>query len=172
MASEKKLRKLEEVYANSDVDENESDLDDVKSDEETKFQPEEKHRPLFPPTDVILEVEGRPIHVNKQTLADSSPVFKKMFESDFKEKHMNTIPLPDKKYEDFEKFVFLIYNPGAQYQIISKFVCYSSSILLEKCSPLPIKAANLDLCWTLINEQWKLLNVSAVTRNNHFKGHL
>ena len=128
MASEKKLRKLEEDM--SDSQEIEPNMYSENLEEEPEPQSEEKPRPLFPPTDVILEVEGRPIHVNKQTLADSSPVFKRIFESDFKEKHMNTVPLPDKKYEEFEKFVFLIYNPGHQFQITSKFVCLSSIIFL------------------------------------------
>ena len=128
MARERKHRKLEEVM--SDSQENEPYMYSENLEEEPEPQSEEKPRPLFPQTDVILEVEGRPIHVNKQTLADSSPVFKRMFESDFKEKHMNTVPLPDKKYEDFEKFVFLIYNPGHQFQITSKFVCLSSIIFL------------------------------------------
>ena len=128
MASEKKLRKLEEDM--SDSQEIEPNMYSENLEEEPEPQSEEKPRPLFPPTDVILEVEGRPIHVNKQTLADSSPVFKRIFESDFKEKHMNTVPLPDKKYEEFEKFVFLIYNPGHQFQITSKFVCLSSIIFI------------------------------------------
>ena len=128
MARERKHRKLEEVM--SDSQENEPYVYSENQEEEPEPQSEEKPRPLFPQTDVILEVEGRPIHVNKQTLADSSPVFKRMFESDFKEKHMNTVPLPDKKYEDFEKFVFLIYNPGHQFQITSKFVCLSSIIFI------------------------------------------
>lgn len=109
MASEKKLRKLEETPV-------------------TISQENQHPRPLFPKTDAILEVEGREIHINKQILADSSPAFKNMFESDFKEKHMHKIPFPEKKYEDFEKFVFLIYNPGDQCQITSKFVCLLFSI--------------------------------------------
>ena len=106
MASEKKIRKLEEGTPM------------------TIPQEDQQPRPLFPKTDAILEVEGREIHINKQILADSSPVFKTMFESDFKEKQMHKIPLPGKKYEDFEKFVFLIYNPGDQCLITSKFVFY------------------------------------------------
>lgn len=84
MASENKLRKLEEVM--SDMDDKESDMNDVKPDEDPESQSEEKPLPLFLPNDVILEVEGRQLYVNKQTLADSSPVFKRMFESDFQEK--------------------------------------------------------------------------------------
>ena len=103
MASEKVLRKLDETPV-------------------AISQEDQQPRPLFPKTDAILEVEGREIHINKQILADSSPVFKNMFESDFKEKHMHKIPLPGKKYEEFEKFVFLIYNPGDQCQITNKFV--------------------------------------------------
>ena len=51
---------------------------------------------------------------------------------------MSTVPLPDKKYEDFEKFVFLIYNPGHQFQITSKFVCLSSIIFIQNITPLPV----------------------------------
>ncbi|XP_078315796.1 BTB and MATH domain-containing protein 36-like [Crassostrea virginica] len=123
MASEKKIRKLEEGTPM------------------TIPQEDQQPRPLFPKTDAILEVEGREIHINKQILADSSPVFKKMFESDFKEKHMHKIPLPGKKYEDFEKFVFLIYYPGDQCQItidtvpviLSLSVEYQVTALQDRC---------------------------------------
>lgn len=87
MASEKNLRKSEETpVAISHEDQ----------------QP----RPLFPKTDAILEVEGREIHINKQILADSSPVFKTMFESDFKEKHMYKIPLPEKSMKTLRNLCF------------------------------------------------------------------
>ena len=124
MASENKLRKLEEVM--SDMDDKESDMNDVKPDEEPESQSEEKPLPLFLPNDVILEVEGWQLHVNKQTLADNSPVFKRMFESDFQEKHMDKISLPEKKYDDFQKFLFFICSPEDQRRITGNFVVYHS----------------------------------------------
>lgn len=124
MASENKLRKLEEVM--SDVDDKASHMNDIKPDEEPETQSEEKPLPLFLPNDVILEVEGRQLYVNKQTLADSSPVFKTMFESDFQEKHMDKISLPEKKYDDFEKFLFYICSPEDLRQITGNFVDYHS----------------------------------------------
>ncbi|XP_062590741.1 uncharacterized protein LOC134252316 [Saccostrea cucullata] len=78
--------------------------------EEYELQNEER-RISFPPTDVILEVEGTDIHLNKQMLMDNSPVFKVMFESDFSEKHKDRISLPGKKYADFVNFLYTFYNP-------------------------------------------------------------
>ena len=88
--------------------------------EKVEPQVKKKLRTLFLRTDVTLEVEGRQIHVNKQTLADHSPVFKGMFESDFKEKHMDNIPLPDKKFEDFEIFLSSFYYNEFQQTITGK----------------------------------------------------
>ncbi|XP_062605980.1 kelch-like protein 23 [Saccostrea cucullata] len=74
-------------------------------------QEEDKPKLHFMPTNVILEVEGRDIHVNKQVLSDHSPVFKAMFELDFTEKHKNKIQLPGKKYDDFVYFLYTFYYP-------------------------------------------------------------
>lgn len=115
MASESKLPKLE--------------LNDEPS--ESAIQPLEQPRPLFLNTDIILEVEGQHIHVNKQTLSDKSPVFKRMFESDFAEKHMDIISLPGKKYKDFEKFVFFLYNPKVPNQITGKLYCFCLSFFFK-----------------------------------------
>lgn len=66
---------------------------------------------MFVPPDIILVVEGIKLHVNKQVLADNSPVFKRMFEADFKEKHQKKIHLPNENIEDFEQFLCFIYRP-------------------------------------------------------------
>ena len=50
-------------------------------------------------SDVVLEVEGRELHVNRAVLAHYSPVFGKMFFSDFKEKEQSKVPLPGKSYD-------------------------------------------------------------------------
>ena len=98
------------MASESEIEVSEEDLVvDRKTFEEVESQIQKKVQTLFLRTDVILEVEGRQIHVNRQMLADHSPVFQGMFESDFKEKHMDNIPLPDKKFEDFEIFLSSFY---------------------------------------------------------------
>lgn len=68
---------------------------DTSVDESTEIHPTEMKPPtLFLPHDVILEVEGMQLHVCKQMLADNSPVFERMFKSEFKEKDLKKIPLP------------------------------------------------------------------------------
>ena len=48
-------------------------------------------------SDVVLVVERQKFHVHRYTLAMWSPVFEKMFTSEFKEKNSCEIPLPGKK---------------------------------------------------------------------------
>lgn len=103
MASERKRQKLEE-----------------ESDEQNKKKPSA----LFLLPDVILEVEGIKLYVRKQVLADNSPVFKRMLESDFKEKHQIEIPLPEKKCEDVEIFLRTFYHPDILCPISSKWVFF------------------------------------------------
>ena len=67
---------------------------------------------MFLPTDVILKVEGESFHLNRKWLAENSPVFKTMFESEFKEKHNKVIHLHGKKFKDFETFLFSFYFPA------------------------------------------------------------
>ena len=66
---------------------------------------------LFYPTDVILKVEEKLFYLNKKRLGENSPVFKAMFEADFKEKHADVIPLPGKKFKGFEMFLCSFYFP-------------------------------------------------------------
>ena len=56
-------------------------------------------------SDVTFIVEGKELHFCKSFLAASSPVFEKMFSSDFKEKESSVIPLPDKTYEEMDVFL-------------------------------------------------------------------
>ena len=85
--------------------------------ESTPTTDEEAHckkgqQTMFLPTDVILKVEGESFHLNRKWLAENSPVFKTMFESEFKEKHNKVIHLPGKKFRDFETFLFSFYFPA------------------------------------------------------------
>ena len=55
--------------------------------------------------DIKFEVEGRTVEANKALLCMVSPVFKTMFEGNFKEAGLPTIPLPQKSYYDFVEFI-------------------------------------------------------------------
>ena len=72
----------------------------------------EDQQTMFLPTDVTLKVEGKLFYLNKKRLSENSPVFKAMFESDFEEKHADVIPLPMKKFKDFEMFLYTFYFPS------------------------------------------------------------
>ena len=60
-------------------------------------------------SDVILVVEESEFHVHKVILAMCSPVFERMFTSDFKEKEAQRIPLPEKKSEDIKEMLLVLY---------------------------------------------------------------
>ncbi|XP_070203183.1 kelch-like protein 17 [Littorina saxatilis] len=55
-------------------------------------------------SDVILEVEGRELHASRAVLAHYSPVFRKMFYSDFREKSQAKVPLHGKEFKSVVKF--------------------------------------------------------------------
>lgn len=86
----------------------------------SKRQKLEEEPTLFLQSDVILEVEGKPFHVRKQVLAENSPVFRRMFESNFKERRDVKIPLPGKRFKDFEMFLRTFYHPAIVCPITSK----------------------------------------------------
>ncbi|KAL3881863.1 hypothetical protein ACJMK2_028255 [Sinanodonta woodiana] len=56
-------------------------------------------------SDLQLEVEGKTLYVTRSFLAMISPVFRRMFASEFKENESTNISLPDKKYEDVLVFL-------------------------------------------------------------------
>ena len=66
--------------------------------------------------DLTLVVEGKEMHVSKVILARVSPVFDRMFSSEFKEKTSDRLILPDKDYDTFLEFLCCIY-PGVDKQI-------------------------------------------------------
>lgn len=65
----------------------------------------------FLPTDVSLKVEGKLFYLHWKRLAENSPYFKAMFESEFEEKHAEVIPVPGNKFKEFEMFLFSFYFP-------------------------------------------------------------
>lgn len=59
--------------------------------------------------DLTLIVQGKKMYVSKAVLALASPVFTRMFESDFMEKNKEEIELKDKKHVDVVEFLLSIY---------------------------------------------------------------
>lgn len=74
-------------------------------------------------SDVILVVEEQRFHVHRSTLAFWSPVFERMFTSDFKERNSDEIPLPGKKASEFKELLQMMY-PSLEEKVISRNNCY------------------------------------------------
>ena len=74
-------------------------------------------------SDVILLVEEEKFHVHRGVLALSSPVFEKMFSSEFQEKDKNEVTLPDKKASEVEELLLMLYPSVAEKQITEEN-CY------------------------------------------------
>ena len=62
-------------------------------------------------SDVIFIVQGRELHGHRAILSHWSPVFKAMFELDFKERDLKRIPLPGKNYDEMICLFRCIYEP-------------------------------------------------------------
>ncbi|XP_025109653.1 BTB and MATH domain-containing protein 38-like [Pomacea canaliculata] len=69
-------------------------------------------------SDVTLVVEDKRLYVHKTFLALHSPVFRKMFFSDFKEKESKEVCLPEKKYTAMVSFLTHIY-PGHSFRTLT-----------------------------------------------------
>ena len=76
--------------------------------------------------DVVLVVERQKFHVHRHILAMWSPVFEKMFTSEFKEKTLSEIPLPGKKASEIKKLLLIIYptTSGKAWKSITDENCH------------------------------------------------
>ena len=74
-------------------------------------------------SDVILVVEEEKFHVHRGVLALYSPVFEKMFSSEFQEKDNNEVTLPDKKASEVGELLLMLYPSVAEKQITEEN-CY------------------------------------------------
>lgn len=74
-------------------------------------------------SDLILAVENEKFHVHRAFLSMNSPVFKAMFQSQFKEATSSEIPLPEKKADEVLDFLKQIYFPNIKERVetTSKF---------------------------------------------------
>ena len=61
-------------------------------------------------SDLVLLVEGKKLHTHRLILSLHSPVFEKMFNSDFKEKNSTEISLPGKSYEQIKEMLHALYE--------------------------------------------------------------
>ena len=74
-------------------------------------------------SDVVLVVEEQRFHVHRSILALWSPVFERMFTSDFKEKNSDEIPLPGKKASEIKELLQMMY-PSLEEKVITSDNCY------------------------------------------------
>lgn len=74
-------------------------------------------------SDVVLIVEDQKFHVHRSILAFWSPVFEKMFTSEFKEKNNDEIPLPGKKESEIKLLLLMLY-PSLEEKQVTKRNCY------------------------------------------------
>ena len=74
-------------------------------------------------SDVVLVVEDKKFHVHRSILAFWSPVFEKMFTSEFKEKNKDEIPLPGKKESEIKHLLLMLY-PSLEEKQVTKSNCY------------------------------------------------
>ena len=74
-------------------------------------------------SDLVLVVEEERLHVHKTILAFWSPVFEKMFTSEFQEMSKTEIPLPDKKASEIKELLRQIY-PSVGERAITEKNCY------------------------------------------------
>lgn len=95
-----------------------------------------KHRFSEPweDSDLVLVVEQEKFHVHRLILSMNSPVFKAMFNGQFKEATSSEIPLPGKKANEILDFLQHIYYQHIQepVEITSRFLS-SGSILKLVC---------------------------------------
>ena len=74
-------------------------------------------------SDVVLVVEDETFHVHRSILAFWSPVFEKMFTSEFKEKNNDEIPLPGKKASEIQHLLLMLY-PSLEEKQVTRRNCY------------------------------------------------
>ena len=78
-------------------------------------------------SDLVLVVEEERFHVHKAMLAFWSPVFEKMFTSEFQEMSKNEVPLPGKKASEMKELLLMMYpsaDPIVTGRAITKESCY------------------------------------------------
>ena len=73
-------------------------------------------------SDVVLVVEDQRFYVHRNILMLWSPVFEKMFASEFQEKNKQEIPLPEKKPSEIKELLQMMY-PSLDEKLVTKDNC-------------------------------------------------
>jgi len=68
----------------------------------------------------VLVVEEKSFHFHRALLAMWSPVFEKMFTTEFQEQSKNEVPLPGKKASQIKDMLWLIYPSPIEREITEK----------------------------------------------------
>jgi len=68
----------------------------------------------WPHSDITFVVETKPLYASKLILLLWSPVFKAMFENNFKEKNAIEIALPGKKHSDMLELLAVTHPPNRE----------------------------------------------------------
>ena len=61
-------------------------------------------------SDLTFVVEGRPFHAHRIALLGASEIFRTMFDGHYREKDASTIPIPNIRWEVFERMMTCIYT--------------------------------------------------------------
>ncbi|KAL4233385.1 hypothetical protein ACF0H5_008066 [Mactra antiquata] len=117
------------------------------------------------PADLTLIVEDRSLLVSKSLLVNQSPVFDAMLSEGFKEKDMQSVKLPGKKFNDFVEFMRCL-NPHISKAITVENVFkvlplaheYQVKYLLPICEVTLIKF----LCKSVGEELFRLLKLATM----------
>lgn len=103
-------------------------------------------------SDVVLLVEGQHFHVHRVILAMISPVFSRMFSSDFKEKDADEIPLPEKKAAEIREMLMVIYpifckpvNDTNLHFLLPLAREYQLTVLTQRCEDHLLRVAEKEL---------------------------
>ena len=97
-------------------------------------------------SDLVLVVEDKKFHVHRSILAFWSPVFEKMFTTEFKEKNNDEIPLPGKKESEIKHLLLMLYPSLEEKQVTKSncnFLCelaheYQIKSIARKCEAVMV----------------------------------
>ena len=106
-------------------------------DEITPTSKEESSDEITPTTphelyDITLVVGEQKLYTSRLILSCVSPVWRTMFSSNFKEKLISEIPLPEKGYQAVLELLYCI-MPGVKKAVTRKANLYLNIIIFNKC---------------------------------------
>ncbi|XP_041374543.1 uncharacterized protein LOC121387477 isoform X1 [Gigantopelta aegis] len=103
-------------------------------------------------TDLVLRVDGQCLHVSRSVLMMASPVFEKMFESDFCEKSKDIIDLPHKNFDDVHSLLQLLV-PGCNRTKLTYDVALKVYPLAHEYQMDDVKSSCVDVLVTAMDKR-------------------